>query len=372
MTDVAGNMLRGACSLSSSSVRLVRASLRSSRSSSPSTQTGSASPSPVRPLPPSPLSLARLSPSPHPFKRPVHKAHLSFFAPSSADTDTTRSPREGEVNGTAYHFVSRPDFEALVGQSAFIEHAEFSGNRYGTSAKAVKDFEGSGKRCILDIDMQVRAFALLPSSLLFRFQRRRVYTEDLLISTSGRSDSRAGCQADQGEPPSAQPRLPLHLPSFICLAQGAIDWAWNRGMLFFRRTPRHAAVPDRKKRADTPSISILAHLRPDYALPFHPLIPSLHVLFHYSLPCLFPYLYTSTPLFPPGTSPALSPIGQTESSLTSRLAAAHGELSYAATPNAADVVLVNDDLERAYALFKKVALGEEIQEGEGDKLPSDL
>lgn len=44
----------------------------------------------------------------------------------------------------------------MIEQGAFIEHAEFSGNRYGTSAKAVKDFEGSGKRCILDIDTQVR------------------------------------------------------------------------------------------------------------------------------------------------------------------------------------------------------------------------
>jgi hypothetical protein len=75
--------------------------------------------------------------------------------------DTTRSPRAGEENGVAYHFTDRPGFEALIGQGAFIEHAEFSGNCYGTSAKAVADFEGSGKRCLLDIDTQVR-FALAP------------------------------------------------------------------------------------------------------------------------------------------------------------------------------------------------------------------
>jgi guanylate kinase len=41
-------------------------------------------------------------------------------------------------------------------QNAFIEHAEFSKNMYGTSIQAVKDVATQGKRCILDIDSQVR------------------------------------------------------------------------------------------------------------------------------------------------------------------------------------------------------------------------
>lgn len=56
----------------------------------------------------------------------------------------------------AYHFVDRPSFEKLIAEGAFIENAEFSGNRYGTSVQAVRDFEGTNKRCLLDIDMQVR------------------------------------------------------------------------------------------------------------------------------------------------------------------------------------------------------------------------
>ena len=45
---------------------------------------------------------------------------------------------------------------SLVSQNKFIEYTEFSKNLYGTSIKAVKDVEDSGKICILDIELQVR------------------------------------------------------------------------------------------------------------------------------------------------------------------------------------------------------------------------
>ncbi|KAH9975835.1 guanylate kinase [Lactifluus volemus] len=67
---------------------------------------------------------------------------------------TTRSPRPGEVNGVQYHFVSREDFISLLNKGGFVEHAEFSGNLYGTSKRAVADIIESGKRCILDIEVQ--------------------------------------------------------------------------------------------------------------------------------------------------------------------------------------------------------------------------
>ncbi|KAK9462616.1 P-loop containing nucleoside triphosphate hydrolase protein [Lipomyces oligophaga] len=67
---------------------------------------------------------------------------------------TTRKPRPGEVDGIAYHFVERSTFDKLVEQNAFLEHAEFSGNCYGTSIKSVQDVAEKGKTCILDIDMQ--------------------------------------------------------------------------------------------------------------------------------------------------------------------------------------------------------------------------
>lgn len=67
---------------------------------------------------------------------------------------TTRAPRPGEVDGIQYHFVSREDFTSLLHHDVFVEHAEFSGNLYGTSKKAITSIVESGKRCILDIEVQ--------------------------------------------------------------------------------------------------------------------------------------------------------------------------------------------------------------------------
>lgn len=71
-------------------------------------------------------------------------------------SDTTRSPRPGEVDGKDYHFVSRDDFTKLLKSDGFfIEHAEFSRNLYGTSRRAVEKVQAEGRRCILDIEAQV-------------------------------------------------------------------------------------------------------------------------------------------------------------------------------------------------------------------------
>ena len=45
---------------------------------------------------------------------------------------TTRGPREGEVDGTHYFFISRQDFEKRIANNEFLEHAEYAGNCYGT------------------------------------------------------------------------------------------------------------------------------------------------------------------------------------------------------------------------------------------------
>eukprot|EP00092_Neocalanus_flemingeri_P060246 GFUD01072191.1.p1 GENE.GFUD01072191.1~~GFUD01072191.1.p1 ORF type:complete len:241 (-),score=55.45 GFUD01072191.1:61-783(-) len=67
---------------------------------------------------------------------------------------TTRAPRPGEKTGVDYHYVSRDTMEQLVEEGAFLEHAIFSGNMYGTSRAAVEKVAISGKICILDIDTQ--------------------------------------------------------------------------------------------------------------------------------------------------------------------------------------------------------------------------
>lgn len=69
--------------------------------------------------------------------------------------DTTRNPRAGEEDGVQYHFVSKEQFLKLIDENAFIEHAVFSSNHYGTSIQAVKDVATKGKICILDIEMEV-------------------------------------------------------------------------------------------------------------------------------------------------------------------------------------------------------------------------
>ncbi|KDO23729.1 hypothetical protein SPRG_10507 [Saprolegnia parasitica CBS 223.65] len=67
---------------------------------------------------------------------------------------TTRGPREGEINGVAYHFVTIDEFDGQVAKNAFLEHANVHGNRYGTSKFAVEHVQAQEKICILDIDVQ--------------------------------------------------------------------------------------------------------------------------------------------------------------------------------------------------------------------------
>ncbi|KAI0065640.1 guanylate kinase [Artomyces pyxidatus] len=158
---------------------------------------------------------------------------------------TTRQPRPGEEDGKQYHFVARDAFLALLDNKGFIEHAEFSGNLYGTSVMAVQSIADSGRRCILDIEVQ---------------GVRQIKTTSL---------------------------DPVYL--FI----------------------------------SPPSMSVLR-----------------------------------TRLVGRGT--------ETDAAVEKRMKTALNEIAYAKEPGAHDVVIVNDDLDRAYQLFKRVALGEKI---EGDTLP---
>ncbi|KAJ6457174.1 P-loop containing nucleoside triphosphate hydrolase protein [Mycena vitilis] len=159
---------------------------------------------------------------------------------------TTRAPRPGETHGKQYFFVPTQEFKDLIAADAFIEHAEFSGNFYGTSFETVRLVQEQGRRCILDIEAQgvrqIKASALDP-----------IY---LFISPPSMSALRARLQ--------------------------------GRGT-------------------------------------------------------------------------------ETDASVQKRLATALKEIEYAKQPNVHDLVIVNDNFDRAYELFKKVALGEDII---ADALPS--
>ncbi|KAK7061123.1 guanylate kinase [Paramarasmius palmivorus] len=158
---------------------------------------------------------------------------------------TTRAPRPGEIDGKQYHFVTRDKFLDLIKEGAFIEHAEFSGNFYGTSFQTVREVEQQGRRCILDIEAQgvrqIKATNLNP-----------VYC--------------------------------------------------------FISPPSMSALRERLQGRGT----------------------------------------------------------ETEASVQKRLATAVKELEYAKQPNVHDVVIVNDNVDRAYAMLKSLALGEKIT---GDALP---
>ncbi|KAH6916222.1 guanylate kinase [Coprinopsis sp. MPI-PUGE-AT-0042] len=158
---------------------------------------------------------------------------------------TTRGPRPGEVDGQHYHFVPREHFQKLIEEKAFIEHAEFSGNFYGTSFETVRHVQQQGRRCILDIEAQ---------------GVRQIKNTDL---------------------------NPVYL---------------------FISPPSLASLRDRLRGRGT----------------------------------------------------------ETDASVQKRLNMALKEVEFAKQPNVHDMVIINDDLDRAYELFKQVALGERIS---GDVLP---
>jgi guanylate kinase len=67
---------------------------------------------------------------------------------------TTRVPREGERDGEQYHFVSAERFAELVEEGAFIEHAEYAGNSYGTSWASIDGPLAEGLDLLLEIEVQ--------------------------------------------------------------------------------------------------------------------------------------------------------------------------------------------------------------------------
>lgn len=68
---------------------------------------------------------------------------------------TTRLPREGETNGSDYHFISKEDFLHRVARHEFIEFEEvYSGAFYGTLASELDRIWKEGKHVIFDIDVE--------------------------------------------------------------------------------------------------------------------------------------------------------------------------------------------------------------------------
>jgi guanylate kinase len=67
---------------------------------------------------------------------------------------TTREPREGEVDGRDYHFLSPEEFERRMDADDFLEFATYSGNRYGTLRSEVERCVAAGHSVVLEIEVQ--------------------------------------------------------------------------------------------------------------------------------------------------------------------------------------------------------------------------
>ncbi|KZY35462.1 guanylate kinase [Roseovarius sp. HI0049] len=67
---------------------------------------------------------------------------------------TTRTPREGEVDGQDYHFMTESDFKRAVNAGEMIEHAHVFGNFYGSPRGPVEEAIGQGRDVLFDIDWQ--------------------------------------------------------------------------------------------------------------------------------------------------------------------------------------------------------------------------
>ena len=73
-----------------------------------------------------------------------------YFSVSS----TTRKPRNGEVDGVDYNFITVSQFKELIEENGMLEYAEYCGNYYGTPKNMVEKMRCAGKNVILEIDVQ--------------------------------------------------------------------------------------------------------------------------------------------------------------------------------------------------------------------------
>ncbi len=67
---------------------------------------------------------------------------------------TTRKPRDGEVDGVNYFFVSGAEFDRMIGDDELLEHAEYNHDNYGTPRAYVEEKRRAGMHVLLDIEVQ--------------------------------------------------------------------------------------------------------------------------------------------------------------------------------------------------------------------------
>jgi guanylate kinase len=119
---------------------------------------------------------------------------------------TTRKPREEEIDGQDYFFVSRQEFETRIKSNGFLEYAEFVGEYYGTPLDYIEQQMESGKEVIIEIEVQgalqvrekipeaVFIFIVPPSKedLIERLKQRGTDTSDKMLKRIQKAEREFG------------------------------------------------------------------------------------------------------------------------------------------------------------------------------------
>ncbi|XP_063469476.1 guanylate kinase isoform X9 [Symphalangus syndactylus] len=156
---------------------------------------------------------------------------------------TTRNPRPGEENGKDYYFVTREVMQRDIAAGDFIEHAEFSGNLYGTSKAAVQAVQAMNRICMLDVDLQgvrnIKATDLRPIYISVqppslhvleqRLRQRNTETEESLAKRLAaaqadmESNLRSGAPERAGVVPEDRGPRPRGGPSLPCTGRAGLE-----------------------------------------------------------------------------------------------------------------------------------------------------
>jgi guanylate kinase len=80
----------------------------------------------------------------------ILKSNKYYYSVSA----TTRQPREGEINGVNYHFMTNEEFTERINNNGMLEYAVYCDNYYGTPSKEVYEKIEQGKNVILEIEVQ--------------------------------------------------------------------------------------------------------------------------------------------------------------------------------------------------------------------------
>jgi len=123
----------------------------------------------------------------------VEKLLKEFPSIVASISYTTRKPREGEIDGVHYYFISELEFEAKIAAGDFLEYVKLYGTYYGTSRRWIEKQQAEGKHVVLVIDTQgaktlkgkidaVSIFILPPSIdvLRSRLIKRETETSDMI------------------------------------------------------------------------------------------------------------------------------------------------------------------------------------------------